>query len=86
MVMFAFGTGAGDLVAEHFVLGYIATGILLGTILTSSIFLAAIVGIVINIVTTRESQNRLCQNSHVTKINAASFRAILIPFVAKQRR
>jgi uncharacterized membrane-anchored protein len=32
---FALGTAAGDLVAEHFALGYIATGILFGMIITS---------------------------------------------------
>ncbi|MDG1376220.1 MAG: hypothetical protein P8P56_04205 [Yoonia sp.] len=104
---FALGTGAGDLVAEHFALGYMATGILfgmiiasvtfgyyalkldgiwafwiayiftrplgasfgdllsqpaeyggmgLGTILTSAIFMAAIIGIVIYMTATREGQ------------------------------
>ncbi len=104
---FALGTGAGDLVAEHFALGYMATGILfgmiiasvtfgyfvlkldgiwafwiayiftrplgasfgdllsqpaeyggmgLGTILTSAIFMAAIIGLVIYMTTTREGQ------------------------------
>jgi len=32
---FALGTAAGDLVAEHFALGYMATGILFGTIIAS---------------------------------------------------
>ncbi|WP_205648398.1 hypothetical protein [Acuticoccus kandeliae] len=32
---FALGTGAGDLVAEHFALGYLATGILFGSIIAS---------------------------------------------------
>ena len=33
---FALGTGAGDLVAEHYGLGYMATGILFGMIIASS--------------------------------------------------
>ncbi len=32
---FALGTGAGDLVAEHFALGYLATGVLFGMIIAS---------------------------------------------------
>ena len=108
LMTFALGTGAGDLVAEHFALGYMATGILfgmviasitlgyftmkldgiwafwiayiftrplgasfgdllsqpaeyggmgLGTILTSAIFMAAIIGLVIYMTSTREGQD-----------------------------
>jgi uncharacterized membrane-anchored protein len=35
LMTFALGTGAGDLVAEHFALGYMATGILFGMIIAS---------------------------------------------------
>ena len=35
---FALGTGAGDLVAEHFALGYMATGLLFGMIIASVTF------------------------------------------------
>jgi uncharacterized membrane-anchored protein len=110
LVTFALGTGAGDLVAEHYGLGYMATGILfgmiiasitlgyfglklngiwafwiayiftrplgasfgdllsqpveygglgLGTILTSAIFLAAIIGLVIYMTTLRTHDRRL---------------------------
>ena len=38
LVTFALGTGAGDLVAEHFALGYMATGILFGMIIASVTF------------------------------------------------
>lgn len=108
LMTFALGTGAGDLVAEHFALGYMATGILfgmviasitlgyftmkldgiwafwiayiftrplgasfgdllsqpaeyggmgLGTILTSAIFMAAIIGLVIYMTSTRQGQD-----------------------------
>jgi uncharacterized membrane-anchored protein len=110
---FALGTAAGDLVAEHYALGYMATGILfgmiiasitfgyfvlkldgiwafwiayiftrplgasfgdllsqpteyggmgLGTILTSAIFLAVIIGIVIYMTATREGEERVAVN------------------------